>query len=62
MFFNDQYYPTVEEAIDGCDGPPEYVWAAKNIGLRKASTEDLIERVLEEAWEDADSDGAERPG
>lgn len=56
VFFNGQYYPTVEDAIDGCDEPPEYVWAAKNIGLRKATTEDLIERVLEEAWEDADSD------
>jgi hypothetical protein len=55
VFFGDQYYQTVEEAIDGCDSPPEYVWAAKNIGLRKATTEDLIERVLEEAWEDADS-------
>lgn len=56
IFFNDQYYETIEEAIDQCDEPPEYVWAAKNIGLRKASTEDLIERILEEAWEDADSD------
>lgn len=56
VFFADQYYPTVEEAIDGCDQPPEYVWSAKNIGLRKATTEDLIERILEEAWEDADSD------
>lgn len=60
VFFNDQYYPTVEEAIDGCDECPEYIWAAKNIGLRKASLEDLIERVLEEAWEDADSDDLSR--
>lgn len=56
VFFNDQYYPTVEEAIDECDEPPEYVWAAKNVGLRKATINDLIERILEEAWEDAEPD------
>lgn len=56
VFFNDRYYDTVVDAIDGCDEPPEYVWSAKNVGLRKATTEDLVERVLEEAWEDADSD------
>lgn len=56
VFFNDHYYETVEDAIDGCDEPPEYVWSAKNVGLKKASLEDLIDRVLEEAWEDADAD------
>lgn len=56
VFFNDRYYETVEDAIDGCDEPPEYVWSAKNIGLRQANLEDLTERVLEEAWEDAEPD------
>jgi hypothetical protein len=54
VFFNDQYYPTVEEAIDNCDAAPEYIWAAKDIGLKKAAMEDLVDRILEEAWEDAD--------
>lgn len=56
VFFGDRYYETVEDAIDGFDDPPEYVWSAKNVGLRKASIEDLIERILENAWEDADID------
>lgn len=56
VYFADRYYETVEDAIDGCEEAPEYVWAAKNVGVRKASIEDLIERVLEEAWEDADAD------
>ncbi len=56
VFFDDRYYPTVEDAIDQCDSPPEYVWAVNNIGLRGANIEDLIDSVLEEAWEDADSD------
>jgi hypothetical protein len=56
VFFNDHYYESVEDAIDGCDIPPEYVWAAKDIGLRKACIDDLTERVLEEAWDDADID------
>ena len=56
VFFNDHYYETVADAIEGCDQPPEYIWAAKDVGLRKASIDDLVERVLEEAWEDADID------
>jgi hypothetical protein len=55
VFFGDHYYETVEDAIDQCEKPPEYVWSAKDVGLRKATIEDLIERILEEAWEDADS-------
>lgn len=54
VYFGGKYYETVEDAIDGCDEPPEYVWAAKNVGLPKATIEDLIYRVLDEAWEDAD--------
>lgn len=56
VFFGGNYYETVDDAIDQCDQPPEYVWAAKDIGLRKATIEDLVERILEEAWEDADID------
>ena len=56
VFFNDHYYETVEDAIDGCDAPPEYIWSAKDIGLNKATIEDCVDRILEEAWEDADID------
>ncbi len=56
VFFNDRYYETVEDAIDGCDALPEYIWSAKDIGLKKATMEDLVDRILEEAWEDADID------
>lgn len=59
VFFNEHYYETVEDAIEECDKPPEYVWSAKDIGLKKATIEDLVERVLEEAWEDADIDDLE---
>lgn len=43
-------------AGEPCQCDCGHAGAAKNIGLRKATTEDLIERVLEGAWEDADSD------
>lgn len=56
VYFGDRFYETVEDAIDQCDEPPEYVWAVKNVGLRKASIDDLIDGVLEEAWEDAEVD------
>lgn len=56
VYLNDHYYETVWDAIEDCDQPPEYVWSTKEVGLRKASVDDLIERVLEEAWEDAESD------
>lgn len=58
-FWDDKYYDSVEDALDGYlkpDHRPEYIWAAKNQGLPKASLDDLIERVIEGAWEDADSD------
>ena len=56
VFFNGHYYETVEDAIDQCEEPPEYVWAAKDIGLKKATMEYLVDQILEEAWEDADID------
>ena len=56
VYFGDKYYETIEDAIDGCDQPPEYVWSAKNVGLQKATIEDLVDRILENAWEDAELD------
>ena len=53
---DDQYYSSVEKAIDQyLEGQePEYVWACKNTGVIKASTESLYENMLENMWEDAD--------
>lgn len=56
VYFGDRYYDTVEDAVDGCDQLPEYIWSAKDVGLKKATMEDLVDRILEEAWEDADID------
>lgn len=56
VYFGDRYYDTVEDAVDGCDQLPEYIWSAKDVGLKKATIEDLVDRILEEAWEDADID------
>lgn len=54
VFFGDQYYDSLEDAIDQCEQPPEYVWAAKNTGVPKATSQDLYELVVEGMWEDAD--------
>ena len=53
---DDHYYESVEEAIDQyLEGQePEYVWACKDTGVVKASTESLCENMLENMWEDAD--------
>lgn len=56
VYFGDRYYDTVEDAVDGCDQLPEYIWSAKDVGLKKATIEDLVDPILEEAWEDADID------
>ncbi len=58
VFWGDRYFETVEEAVEFAqddDMPaPEYIWAAKNVGVPKARREDLIDRILEGMWEDAD--------
>lgn len=52
----DKYYEDLESALDGYDDgqEPEYVWACKNIGVTKATTESLYENMLENMGEDAD--------
>ena len=52
VFFGDQFFETVEDAIDDCDEPPEYIWAVKDIGLQEATMEDLVGRIIAEGWED----------
>jgi hypothetical protein len=53
---DDQYYESVEDAIDQyLEGQePEYVWACKDVGVAEASAESLYENILENMWEDAD--------
>ena len=33
---------------------PAYAWACRDIGVRLATTESMIESILDEMWEDAD--------
>lgn len=56
VFDADQYYDSVEDAIDGYldDQKPEYVWACRDIGVRPATLDGLIEDMLDGMWEDAD--------
>lgn len=53
---DDHYYEEVNDAIDQyLEGQePEYVWACKNVGVPRVSTESLYENLLENMWEDAD--------
>jgi hypothetical protein len=57
VFCGEKYYDSVEEAIDDyLEGQePEYVWACKDINLPKADIDRIIEPLVEEMWEDADS-------
>lgn len=56
IFLDDKYHQSLEDALDDyLEGQePEYVWACKDIGVPKASTESLYENLLENMWEDAD--------
>lgn len=56
LYDGDRYHDDLEALEDHLfDSPlPEYVWACKDIGVTKASTESLYENMLENMWEDAD--------
>jgi hypothetical protein len=56
LFDGDKYHDDLESLEDDVfDGDmPEYVWACKDIGVIKATTENLYENMLENMWEDAD--------
>lgn len=47
----DDYLEYIED--DGI-APAPYVWAAKNIGVRKVTTEDVTESLLDGMWDEAD--------
>ena len=53
VFLNDRYYESLQDVIDDYDVAPSYVWATTNTGLRKANIEDIVEPILDDAWEDA---------
>jgi hypothetical protein len=57
VYLGDSYYDSVEEAIDEfLEGQePEYVWACTDHGIQKASLEDLTQNIVENMWEDADT-------
>jgi len=53
----DNFYEDVEEAIDKyLEGQePEYVWACKDVGVPLVNSDSIVENMLENMWEDADS-------
>lgn len=52
----DNYFSEIEDAVDRfLEGQePEYLWACKDVGVPKASTEGIYEHLLENMWEEAD--------
>ena len=58
VFDGDKYHESLEEFIGGLDDEEEkrlpYIWACRDIGVRKATTEDITCSLLENMWEDAD--------
>jgi hypothetical protein len=57
VYLGDKYFDSVEEAIDEfLEGQePEYVWACTDHGIRKAELEDVTQSIVENMWEDADT-------
>jgi hypothetical protein len=59
VFSGDRFFSSLDEALDYFEDEefrPEYVWACKNIGLPKADIESVIERLIDNMWEDASAD------
>jgi hypothetical protein len=56
LFDGDKYFSDLEEMEDHYyDAPlPEYVWACEDVGVPKATSESIVENLLENMWEDAD--------
>jgi hypothetical protein len=56
LFDGDEYHDGLEALEDHLyDTPlPEYVWACKDVGVTKASSDSIVENMLENMWEDAD--------
>lgn len=56
IYDGDNYYEDLEDVLDKYEEgqEPEYVWACKDIGVRKLHVEDVLENILEGMWEDAD--------
>lgn len=57
VFLDDEYFNDVADAIDDYEEgqEPEYVWACKDVGVPRATAENIYENLLENMWEDADA-------
>lgn len=57
VYVGEKFYESVEDAIDQyLEGQePEYVWACRNVGVPIASSDGIVESLVENMWEDADS-------
>jgi hypothetical protein len=56
VYCGDQYYESVEDAIDQYDKgqEPEYVWACTTHGIPTIDLEDCTTNIIDNMWEDAD--------
>jgi len=54
----DRFYDSVEEAIDqDVEGQePEYLWGVKDVGLPMVNSDNIVDHLLENMWEDAGRD------
>jgi len=57
VFCGDQYYDSVEDAVDQfLEGQePEYVWACQDSHLPNVDLEDVTCNLLDNMWDDADT-------
>jgi hypothetical protein len=58
---HDRFFDSVESLMEHIEDDseegeavPEYVWACNNIGVRKATLQDITESIVENMWEDAE--------
>jgi hypothetical protein len=57
VYLDERFFDCVEEAIDEYlpGQEPEYVWACENVGVPLANADSIIDHLLENMWEDAES-------
>jgi hypothetical protein len=60
-YYKHNYFETIDEFLEWAENNfinesqyPKYIWNAKNQGVDKADLGDLLERVVESMWDDAD--------
>ena len=56
IYWKDEYFSFIDDFLECHEDtpPPLYVWAATDRGAPKANVDDLLDRVVEGLWDDAD--------